>query len=67
MALTTHRLPLPRPEDIEIATLEWKSSPDFPKVSKALEPRNPEKLLILSPGACKHDIIFTLLLDLPDS
>ena len=64
MAFGTNRLAFLRLTEVAVATLEWKPWPDLTTLFKALEPRNPEKLL--SGDDCKAHIILTVLFVLPD-
>ncbi|MFS7940019.1 hypothetical protein Hanom_Chr05g00458731 [Helianthus anomalus] len=52
--------------EVAAATFEWKSWPLWTKLSNALAPRKPEKVLTLIGGACKPHIIFTARFELPD-
>lgn len=51
--------------EVAIATLEWKSWRVFVMLSKALDPRSPEKVRILMGGAYVLDIILTVLFAFP--
>ncbi|KAF5793041.1 hypothetical protein HanXRQr2_Chr09g0412921 [Helianthus annuus] len=65
IAFGTIRVALFDLKDVAKETLEWKSRPVFVILSKALVPRNPEKVLILVGGAYEYDIILTVLLPFP--